>query len=38
MPITEEVPKPKNFDEMIRIAKDLSKGFPHVRVDLYLAN
>lgn len=26
---------PANFDEMIKIARDLSKGFPHVRVDLY---
>lgn len=26
---------PANFDEMIKIAQDLSKGFPHVRVDLY---
>lgn len=29
------VEKPKNFDEMISIANDLSKDFPHVRVDLY---
>lgn len=28
-------PKPKNFDEMLRIAKVLSEGFPFVRVDLY---
>lgn len=27
--------KPENFDEMILIAKKLSKGFTHVRVDLY---
>lgn len=27
--------KPKNFDQMVRIAETLSKGFPHVRVDLY---
>lgn len=26
---------PKNFVEMIRIAERLSKGFPHLRVDLY---
>src|SRR5690554_2371795 len=34
-PINQEIPKPKNFDEMINIAKSLSKGIPHVRVDLY---
>lgn len=28
-------PQPKNFDEMLRIAKILSKDFPFVRVDLY---
>ena len=27
--------KPKNFEEMIIIAKRLSQGFPHVRIDLY---
>lgn len=34
-PILEQIPKPKNFKKMIEIASDLSKGFPHVRVDLY---
>lgn len=29
------IEKPKNFDEMVRISKILSQGFPHVRVDLY---
>lgn len=29
------VDKPKHFEEMIKIAKKLSKDFPHVRVDLY---
>lgn len=29
------IDKPKNFDEMIKISKILSKPFPHVRVDLY---
>lgn len=29
------VPKPKGFDEMIDIARILSKGFSFVRVDLY---
>lgn len=30
-----EIPKPKNFDKMVEIATILSKGFSHVRVDLY---
>lgn len=30
-----KVDKPKNFEEMLRIAKVLAKGFNHVRVDLY---
>ena len=29
-------PRPKNLDKMIELAKILSKGFPEVRVDLYL--
>src|SRR5699024_238416 len=32
------VHKPELLDEMIDIANGLSKGFPHVRVDLYLVN
>jgi hypothetical protein len=27
--------KPKNFNQMVEIAKKLSEGIPHVRVDLY---
>lgn len=27
--------KPRNLNKMIEIARELSKGFPHVRVDLY---
>ena len=27
--------KPKNFDKMIEICKELSMGIPFVRVDLY---
>ena len=27
--------KPDNYEEMIKIAEKLSKGFPHVRIDLY---
>lgn len=34
----EELKKPENFEEMIEVAKKLSNGFPHVRVDLYSCN
>ena len=37
-PITEQIPAPTCFDEMIKIAEDLAKGFPHVRVDFYNVN
>lgn len=37
-PIGELPAKPENFDEMIRIAENLSMEFPHVRVDLYNVN
>ena len=30
--------KPKSFEEMIKIAEVLSKGIPHVRIDLYDIN
>ena len=30
-----EIPKSVNFDLMVNIAKDLSKDFPHVRVDFF---
>lgn len=30
--------RPKNWEEMIEVAKKLSKGFRHVRVDLYNIN
>ncbi|MCI2242814.1 ATP-grasp fold amidoligase family protein [Adlercreutzia faecimuris] len=33
-----DVEKPQSFDEMIELAKILSSGFPHVRVDLYEIN
>lgn len=35
IPLDIDLEKPKGFDEMIEIAKVLSKSFPHVRVDLY---
>lgn len=31
----ELVPKPEELEYMVKMASDLSKGFPHVRVDLY---
>lgn len=30
-----DVPHPKHFDEMLEIAKKMSKNFPHVRVDFF---
>lgn len=33
-----EIKKPDRFDEMIQISEELSKGIPHVRVDLYEIN
>ena len=30
-----DVAKPKYFQKMVEVAKKLSQGFPHVRVDLY---
>lgn len=33
-----DIPRPKCFDEMKRIAQVLSEGFSHVRVDLYVIN
>ncbi len=32
------IPKPAQYDEMLRIAKKLANGFPYVRIDLYLIN
>lgn len=31
----ENIEQPKNFEKMVEIAEQLSKPFPHVRVDLY---
>lgn len=33
--VYKDVPKPETLDLMIKMASDLSKGFPQVRVDLY---
>ena len=32
------IEKPQNFEEMLNVAQKLSKGIPHVRVDLYNIN
>lgn len=36
--LSSNIQKPQNYDEMLEVAKKLSKGFPHVRVDLYNIN
>ncbi len=35
IPITEQLDKPQNYEKMVEVAEMLSKGFSHVRVDLY---
>lgn len=35
---TKEIRKPVGFEKMLEISRKLSKGFPHVRVDLYDIN
>lgn len=37
-PMKRSIPKPANFEKMIKYAELLSKPFPHVRVDLYNVN
>lgn len=37
-PLLNIPPKPYNLDEMLEVARKLSKGKPHVRVDLYNVN
>lgn len=32
------LPKPLNYECMVKVAEHLSEGFPHVRVDLYNVN
>lgn len=34
----EEIPRPKNLDEMLYYSKELSKDFKFVRVDFFEAN
>ncbi len=36
--VDREIPKPKNFEKMLKIAETLSEDFPFVRVDLYNVN
>jgi len=38
LPPKEPFKKPKNFEVMIKMAKELSEDFPHVRVDMYNVN
>jgi len=33
--LVQPIDKPKNFEQMLNIAREISKDFPHVRVDLY---
>lgn len=33
--LTEQIEKPKNFEQMIQYAETLAQGFPHVRMDFY---
>lgn len=35
---TKQILKPKNYEKMVDIARKLSEGIPHVRVDLYNVN
>lgn len=34
-PLTREIPKPLNYDEMVKVASKLSEPFPESRIDLY---
>lgn len=34
-PLSEQLDKPQNYEQMVEIAEKLSSGFSHVRVDLY---
>lgn len=36
--IDRDIPKPSQFEKMLKIAEDLSADFPHVRVDFYNVN
>ena len=35
---TKKITKPAGFEKMIALAEELSKGYPHIRVDLYDIN
>lgn len=34
-PMTQQPPKPRNYEKMVELAEILAQGFPHVRVDFY---
>ena len=34
-PLERDIPKPDNWEEMLAIAEDLAKPFPHARIDFY---
>ena len=36
--LIQEVSKPENLEELLRISEKLAEGFPHVRVDFYRLN
>ncbi|MBR4756737.1 MAG: glycosyltransferase, partial [Bacteroidales bacterium] len=35
---SQPLPKPIHYEEMLEIARNLSQGFPEVRIDLYEVN
>ena len=37
-PLSKLPQKPDGYDEMLRIAEELSRGFPFIRIDLYWIN
>ena len=34
----DDIPRPKNLEKMVEVARTLSQGIPFVRVDLYALN
>ena len=34
-PLDEEIRKPNNYSKMVEVAEEISKSFPHARIDLY---
>lgn len=37
-PAINTLPMPKNYEKMVKIAEELSRPFPHVRIDMYNVN